>query len=119
MVNSIYTLTCPNGHRWISDRPFSSGHHLIALESEQCKRCGQTPREILQSTHDWTTEKPTMPGKYWYRAGNGTPIVVRVYDQRTPTPTGRMDVWVEVPGEADCNIDDMDGEWVGPLEPPE
>ena len=89
---SIYTLTCPNGHRWISDRPLSNGLHLIALESEQCTRCGETKKMITDSIHLWTTKKPTMPGKYWYRAGNQTPIVVRVYDQRTPTPTGRMDV---------------------------
>ena len=119
MSDRIYTCICPNGHRWISASPFSSGFHLGRIASEPCKQCGQSPKEIEQSTEGWTTEKPKMPGKYWYRDVHGIPIVVRVYGQWTPTPTTRMDIWVEVPGEADCNVDDMNGEWVGPLEPPE
>lgn len=121
MSDRIYTCICPNGHRWISASPFSSGLHLGRIASEPCKQCGQSPKEIEQSNRGLDNREAEdagevlVPGCAWHPDSRSR----RVYGQWTPTPTTRMDIWVEVPGEADCNVDDMDGEWVGPLEPPE
>lgn len=68
----------------------------------------------------WTTEKPTTPGWYWYRNPFEKERVVRVYGDQTPTETRRVDMWVQLHDETDCNVDDMgeNGEWAGPLDPP-
>lgn len=75
------------------------------------------------SEMNWTTEKPTIPGLYWYRqmpARNPGPFevdpvfyepdVVKVesYDGRLRMNFHDDDHWYPV----------RDGEWAGPLEPP-
>lgn len=54
----------------------------------------------------WTTDKPTMPGFYWYRPiGDGTPHVRHLNAQL-------MDTWSQE------SVEELSGEWAGPLEVP-
>ena len=60
----------------------------------------------------WTTEKPTMPGWYWYWTGEQgkDPCMARVF-----AFGGHMNaVWSD--GRSEYVIS-MSGEWMGPLEP--
>jgi hypothetical protein len=63
---------------------------------------------------NWTTQKPTVPGLYWYRRGSNVKAYI---------------VEVELAGEIltvdNKNVDHckgpvstIDGEWAGPLLPP-
>lgn len=50
----------------------------------------------------WTTERPTIPGWYWYRQDQGSvPVVMMIHPYRPET------FWLTFPGE-----------WAGPLEIP-
>jgi len=56
----------------------------------------------------WTTDKPTKPGWYWLAKYTVTPMVV-LFDGEW----ARGPFW-------DARIEKIkDGEWAGPLEPPE
>ena len=61
----------------------------------------------------WTTDKPTVPGWYWLRAPKHG--------------WGDCILWVEDHGDGFCidvgsgdieTVDEIDGQWVGPLDPP-
>jgi len=59
----------------------------------------------------WTTDKPTTPGWYWYRASvsKGNTVITHVYDSENIICAAFMnDVWEEVKL--------ISGEWAGPLE---
>jgi hypothetical protein len=58
----------------------------------------------------WTREKPSRPGFYWYRGHGRTrpPIAVEVSDGA---------VWL-CGHEVERHVEEMSGEWFGPLEPP-
>jgi hypothetical protein len=62
----------------------------------------------------WTTDKPTVPRLYRYRRSPGwVGFVVEVeFEGDTLTVDNQND---ECSGE----VDNMEGEWAGPLEPPE
>jgi hypothetical protein len=62
----------------------------------------------------WTTDKPTMPGLHGYRRSPGwVGFVVEIeLEGATLTVDDRND---ECGGE----VDNIEGEWAGPLEPPE
>ena len=59
----------------------------------------------------WSSEKPTKPGWYWYRPENNG--------------LNSLMCWVSTDGVVmfvmfkHSHIRDMDGEWVGPLQPPQ
>lgn len=75
------------------------------------------------NTMKWTKEKPTAPGWYWYREpwrlgpDEEQQVSVRnVYVARD----GELYVASEDPeGDADTLVATNDGEWAGPLSPPE
>ena len=61
---------------------------------------------------NWTTKKPTKPGWYWYRGecdGN-TPKVLHFIDDDGDGPY--------LATSEDRALNDLDGEWAGPVEPP-
>jgi hypothetical protein len=74
---------------------------------------------------NWTTDKPTKPGVYWYRKNRASVSnvelccvqYVRYPGQRHQTiesvfhvtKFGRTKYW---------SINEFDGEWAGPIEPP-
>ena len=61
----------------------------------------------------WTTEKPTVPGLYWYRRSLGLRSMIFEVEIQDGTLT--------VIGEnAECSgeVATIEGQWAGPLEPP-
>lgn len=56
---------------------------------------------------EWTTEKPTVPGWYWYK-GNWNAETVHVVYAQNGRLYARWWDWV----------DEMNGQWAGPLEVP-
>jgi hypothetical protein len=60
---------------------------------------------------NWVTETPTAPGYYWWReSGSEEPCIVEVdIKQRRVLSLGTD----EAP-----SLDEMEGEWYGPLESP-
>jgi hypothetical protein len=65
----------------------------------------------------WTTEKPTVPGWYWWKPKQYYPVIVEIYR-------------LEVRGKhylmiGNCNehhegdLEYAEGEWAGPIPPPE
>lgn len=61
----------------------------------------------------WTTEKPKVAGMYWYRRSLGLRgIIVEV-----ESPGGTLTVIGE---NAECSgeVEKIEGQWAGPLEPP-
>lgn len=60
----------------------------------------------------WTTEKPTTPGWYWWRRNNEAPKVLEIKEWGD----GYLDahgvglVW---------SVNNLDGEWQGPIVPEE
>lgn len=89
----------------------------------------------------WTTEKPTKPGWYWYRrvikgqAGEAECVRLReafpselqgdrFYMRNLAQDTRRID-WMDFSNLKERHhsyysqaIEDFEGEWAGPLEPP-
>ena len=59
----------------------------------------------------WTTELPTASGYYWWREpGSMDAFIVEVdIERQTVSSSGTDD---------DASLDEMDGEWCGPLEQP-
>ncbi len=56
----------------------------------------------------WTEDKPTVPGWYWWRIA-GIPLVVELV----------FNMNKELMIEDDArHLDQLGGEWAGPLEPP-
>jgi hypothetical protein len=66
----------------------------------------------------WTSEKPQC-GFYWYRPPNEPPYTESDRDFDKPeivrVEDGRAYACSEVPGYP---VDDLQGEWAGPIEPP-
>jgi hypothetical protein len=63
----------------------------------------------------WTKDKPTVPGWYWWRR-NGDAQILEV-----SVGGGRNDrcrLWVRRGDEAAIRVDDLNGDWAGPLDPP-
>jgi hypothetical protein len=73
---------------------------------------------VRKTSSEWTHDKPTVAGWYWYRGPllsdpDDEPIVVKVYDvgklfYAGPWPDGRTSV----------RLDLAFGEWAGPIKPP-
>jgi hypothetical protein len=67
----------------------------------------------------WTTERPTEPGWYWYKATKHLPaIIVYVYhSHNNPLPgNGLLVAYVGLDEHRNSAM--ISGEWAGPLEPP-
>jgi hypothetical protein len=54
----------------------------------------------------WTTQKPTVPGWYWYREIEGEPEILSIYKDN-----GQLLI-------SGIGLQEFPGEWVGPLESP-
>jgi hypothetical protein len=71
-----------------------------------------TNRATLMSNLNWSTKTPTKPGWYWYRGESDRSITNVLY-------------YIDDDGEGpyiatsdDVTLNDLDGEWAGPVEPP-
>lgn len=64
---------------------------------------------------DWTTDKPTKPGWYWWRPTNVSisPEIVSVQENGNVLLVYDKRIY-----RVDSMIYGADGEWAGPLEPP-
>jgi hypothetical protein len=60
----------------------------------------------------WTSEKPTVPGWYWYRDNAVPSRIVEV-----STRSGGA-LWVTRMQRNGCFVDRLYGQWSGPIEPP-
>jgi hypothetical protein len=60
----------------------------------------------------WTTKRPTKPGWYWYRGQfNGNTVkVIHFIDDDGDGPY--------IATSEDLALNDLEGEWAGPVEPP-
>lgn len=103
---------------------------------------GWTPRAPAMSILEWTTEKPTKLGWYWFRrvsrdtVGEAECVRLReafpselqddqLYMRNLPQDTRRVD-WMNFSNLGERHhayysqaIEEMNGEWAGPLTPPE
>ena len=67
----------------------------------------------------WTTEKPAEPGLYWFRFyPDHEPAMVHVFVR---AGINERELWLRhaLPLIAESPVSDYDGQWAGPLEPPE
>ena len=72
----------------------------------------EAERQLGNPALSWTTDKPTMPGWYWWREVDSKDgFIVQVdIEGETVSSSGTAD---------DASLDEMvGGEWAGPLEPP-
>jgi len=61
---------------------------------------------------NWTTDKPTKPGWYWYRGecdGHTVKVIHFIDDDGDGPYLATSD---------DVALNDLGGEWAGPVEPP-
>jgi len=68
---------------------------------------------------EWTTEKPTQPGFYWFRFYPiHEPAMVFVFVR---AGIHGRELWLRhaLPLIAESPVSDYNGQWAGPLEPPE
>ena len=73
---------------------------------------GQPTGAVGMSNLTWTTRKPTKTGWYWYRSEcNGKTVkVLHFIDDDGEGPY--------LATSDDVTLNDLDGEWAGPVEPP-
>ena len=66
----------------------------------------------------WTSEKPTKPGWYWYMEF-GRSYVLRLYEVQLPELATPSKPLYAASGYFGGAVDDMHGQWAGPLEEPQ
>ena len=73
---------------------------------------GSMGRTTGAAAMNWTTDKPTKPGWYWYRGecDGHTVKVIHFIDDDGDGPY--------LATSEDVALHDLDGEWAGPVEPP-
>jgi hypothetical protein len=73
---------------------------------------GSMGRTTGTAAMNWTTDKPTKPGWYWYRGecDGHTVKVIHFIDDDGNGPY--------LATSEDLALNDLDGEWAGPVEPP-
>lgn len=64
----------------------------------------------------WTTDKPTVPGYYWYKCAAHEAIVVQVcgFSASLVVCLFMLDEWIQL----DSYQRRTGSQWAGPLEPP-
>lgn len=73
---------------------------------------------MTQTALRWTTDQPTVPGWYWFKyESDGRIEMLRVINPELPY----LKLWVENHPWAPhtTNVEDFEGQWAGPIEPPE
>ena len=66
----------------------------------------------------WTSSKPSLPGWYWYREKHTErPLILDVQ----LLSSGKLAILAQLNrlGEDYIYVEDLNGEWAGPLEPPD
>jgi hypothetical protein len=77
---------------------------------------GRTHRETKMI---WTSETPTKPGWYWFRFGLIDEPVMFFIFVRAGMLGGELWVRHALPLISEKPVSDYDGQWAGPLKPPE
>lgn len=81
-------------------------------------------RDMESCLLQWTSDKPTKPGWYWYREKSGDVYIVQVEEDNDWIGPGDLDyerflMAKFIEAEFGERVDRMSGgEWAGPLEPP-
>ena len=68
---------------------------------------------------NWTIKKPEKDGWYWYRKGQESPEVILGYALTESIMVYICYGIVEWPDHTSNKIEDINGIWYGPLEPPQ
>ena len=93
----------------MSDEPPFTPHEKLIIQGFKKMR-DERPKGVLR----WTTDKPTRPGWYWYREGEGPEI----YWVFAAPFNGQVRMYAGHKDEGGIWIDSWRGDWAGPLEPP-
>lgn len=68
----------------------------------------------------WTTEKPTKEGWYWYRQYRNNGIRKgSFYPPRIAEVEAGLMIWEFMTEDAYTNVIDLNGQWSGPIQPPQ
>jgi hypothetical protein len=66
---------------------------------------------------NWTTEKPTQVGEYWFRKdGDSHPHPVKIYNAGVVFYVSPLDDYAKA--SLSVRLEDCSGEFAGPMEPP-
>ena len=88
--------------------PGNKDAYVAMFKADEVKR-------LLNHQHPaWTTEKPTKPGWYWWRHSTMARVQMARVDEMLAVSC--MNELCSI-CEAD-HVDECDGQWAGPLEPP-
>jgi hypothetical protein len=79
----------------------------------------EAERQLGNPALSWTTEKPSKPGWYWFRFGPIDEPVMFCIFVRAGTRGGELWVRHVLPLISEKPVSYYDGQWAGPLEPPE
>jgi len=92
---------------------------LYFSEAVSVSSLARRESETTRPTMQWTTEKPIRPGFYWLKGSTAVSKPVTVvevfhhYDIRSQIFVRFFDC------ECGMDVSGVDGEWYGPLQPPE
>ena len=80
---------------------------------------GRTDKATAMNEPKWTSEQPIKPGWYWFRFGPIDEPVMCCIFVRVGMQGGELWVRHALPLIAEKPVSDYDGQWAGPLTPPE
>lgn len=107
-------------HKWeVKTLDASTVNSLISSTVTMCSLCGYIGQSVPITNPTWTTEKPTEPGWYWFRFGPIDKPVMFWISVRAGIQGGELWVRHALPLISEKPVSDYDGQWAGPLEPPE
>ena len=123
-MNADIQSTCP--HRWIDisiyEVPERARYVCMNCRAQWEGEPGKCPCHPEEKRSAWATEKPTKPGIYWWKSGDRIEAVrIRwwIGYERRDSEFDRLRVYrFEYDDYMAENIEQMAGEWAGPLEPP-
>ena len=61
---------------------------------------------------NWTNEKPTKKGWYWWRK-NKVAVICRIWEW-----WDKQELYASFEGSSSAPVNTLDGEWAGPVDPP-
>ncbi len=71
-------------------------------------------RKAEENLMEWSTERPTKPGAYWWWNGVTTDAPMPVVLVRSPSGV----LWWDTPGDLSNLHEELSGVFAGPIEPP-
>ena len=108
-------MTCPRcGHSPILKYP--QGNLWIHRCERGCGHYWETDRVI---STDWTSTPPSVPGWYWHKYELGEPRIYEIdyaHDKIFGLQIYQGD---EITHSLDAFISEFNGQWAGPIQPPE